>query len=84
MMNQSSMDIRAKKQKRVRNRFNQLAYQLKTRHDKLTEAGCSFRMVNQLLIGMAFIDYSDTCSTTNKLIHGNFYFIVHKIFNLNV
>ena len=84
MMDKSNMDIRAYKERRVRNRFNVLTDQMKARHEKLIAAGCSFTKVDEILIGMVFIDYNDTCRTTKKLIHGNFYFIVDKISNWNI
>ena len=70
MMEKSNMDIRGKKQNRIHYKFNKLCDQLKARHDKMEEAGCTFKMDSQLLIGMPFIDFTDTCRTTNKLIHG--------------
>ena len=81
MMDKSHMDIRAYKERRVRNRFNILTDQMKARHEKLIVAGCSFTKVDEILIGMVFIDYNDTCRTTKKLIHGNLYFIIDDISN---
>jgi len=76
MMDKSNMDIRAYKEKRVRNRFNVLTDQMKARHEKLIAAGCSFKAVDEILIGIVFIDYNDTCRTTKKLIQGNSFFIL--------
>ena len=76
MMEKSNMNIRVKKQNRIHYKFNKLCDQFKARHDKLEEAGCTFKMDSQLLIGMPFIDFSDTCRTTNKIIRGTVYLIV--------
>ena len=76
MMDNSNMDIRAYKERRVRNRFNVLTDQMKARHEKMIAAGCSFKAADEFFFGMVFIDYNDTCGTTKKLIQGNLFFIL--------
>ena len=76
MMDKFNMNIRANKEKRVRNRFNVLTDQMKARHEKVIAAGCSFKAMDEFFFGMVFIDYNDTCGTTKKLIQGNLFFIL--------
>ena len=79
MITKSSMRIRAKT--RTQKRFNTLCDRLETRHEELIAAGCSFQAMNEINFDAVFIQYNDTCTTTDKLIQGMKFllFMSHKL-----
>ena len=55
----------------TRRKFNRICDRVKTRHDKMTEAGCYFESADEIIFDAVLINFKDTCETTSKLIQGN-------------
>ena len=54
----------------TRRKFNRICDRVKTRHDKMTEAGCYFELADEIIFDAVLINFKDTCETTSKLIQG--------------
>ena len=68
MISKSTMKDKAKE--RTRRRFNKLCDKLQARHESLTDAGCSWPMINTPIFNAQFVDYDNTCETSSKIIQG--------------
>ena len=68
MISLSTMTKRAKD--RTLNKFNRICNRVKTRHDKMTEAGCFFELTDEIIFDAVLINFEDTCGTASKLIQG--------------
>ena len=75
MISKSAWKLTDKAKERTRIRFNKLCDKLQARHERLTDAGCSWPMINTPIFNAQFVDYENTCETSTKLIQGNYLFI---------
>ena len=73
MISRSTMSDKAKK--RTLNKYNRICDKLQARHEKLSEAGCSYQADEQNIFNAVYVDYDDTCTTKDKLIQGMIFFL---------
>lgn len=68
MISKSTMKDSAKE--RTLGRFNKLCDKLQARHERFTDAGCSWPLMNTPIYNAQFVDYENTCETSSKVIQG--------------
>ena len=75
MISKSAWKLTDNAKERTLARFNKLCDKLQARHEKLTDAGCSWPMINTPIFNAQYVDYENTCETSSKLIQGIYLFI---------